>query len=72
MLNQFDKLRGWLYVVSAVVGVLLTAATAGYEAVGVASPQWLLVAWAVYGVIAAAVNTVSRTNLTSNTPPGAG
>jgi len=53
------KVRVWVYLITALGGVTLTAASAGYAAYGHGQPVALVVAWAVYGSLSAAVNTMA-------------
>lgn len=57
------KVRVWVYLITALAGVVLTAASAGYAAYGQGQPVWMVVAWAVYGSLSAAVNTMASSRV---------
>lgn len=63
-----DKYRKILYTVLYVVGAVLIATSAGYAAVAVALPKWLIFAWAAYGTVSAPAQFVAKSNVAPQTP----
>jgi len=61
------RVRAVAYLVTAVLGVLLSSVQAAFLALG-AQPAWLIAAWAAYGPIAAALGVMAAAN-THPEPP---
>lgn len=64
------KYRNLLYVTLALTGLVLVATAAGFVAVAVALPKWLIAAQAAYGVVAPVGFAVAKANVAPEGPPG--
>jgi len=61
------RVRAWLYLSTAVLGVVLASAQAACLALG-GQPVWLTAAWAAYGPVAAAVATLAQSKVSDPEP----
>lgn len=56
-----------IYLIYALVGLTLTCTQAGFAAAAVGQPVWLVVAWAVFGVLGTGLGLTAAGNV--NPPP---
>lgn len=61
-----NEIRKYIYASYALVGIVLGAVFAGFGALGITAPDWLMVAQAVYGYIGTATNLVALGNVNSS------
>jgi len=57
------RVRAAIYLVTAVLGVLLSSVQAAFLALG-EQPAWLIAVWAAYGPLAAAFGVTAASNTT--------
>jgi hypothetical protein len=62
------KVRALIYTVMGLVGVALTATDAVYAGLGVQHPNWLTIAWAVYGVLGGGFGFVALSHTPTTQP----
>lgn len=64
------KARRYVYVIGALIGLTLTSTQAAFASLDTGSPDWLIAAFAAYGVVAAGFGLTAAGNV--NSPPETG
>ena len=63
------KARQYIYLSYSGVGIVMGAILAGYGSLQMVTPDWLVVAQAVYGYVGTATNIVAASNVTPEAEP---